>query len=85
MRNADMHICTHLHCPAHKLVENNLCHRSVRHSPVALFGLDVVETANRINLDTLPFAKVDQIGETLHITESTNSMRNIPDSNTCKL
>lgn len=45
-----------LSCTQNSL-ENNLIHHSVRHSPVALFGLDVVEAANRVTRAKLPFAK----------------------------
>lgn len=45
------------HALSRKSLENNLFHRSVRHSPVALFRLDAAETTNRLTLVKLPLSK----------------------------
>lgn len=52
-----LRIHTHALLHAQNSLENNLFHRSVRHSPVALFGLDAAETANRLPLVKLPLTK----------------------------
>lgn len=52
-----MYVCTRALSCTQEALQNNLFHHSVRHSPVALFGLDAAETANRFSLVKLPFAK----------------------------